>query len=53
MIKPLQQTTFESIVTKGKVCYSLNVFLFIESFTILDLMFYKSSAADLLYVGNS
>ena len=61
---PLQQTTFENIVTKGEIAqneqililpqcfqfYSIIVPLIIENVHIFAKMFLKSSAAYLLYV---
>ena len=48
-----QQTTFELIVAKGEISHLyLSIKLsFMEIFQVFVIMFLKSSAADLLYVG--
>ena len=61
---PLQQTTFENTVAKGEIvhyeqflhlpqCFQLYLIIqlsFIEIFHVFAYMFWKSSAADLMYV---
>ena len=64
---PLQQTSFENIVTKGEIAHGEQFIPLSQYFQLLSKiklsfikiyhssnhMFSKSSAADVLYVGNS